>query len=233
MMSLSAGSPILRWHHQETNAAGIVSIGKGKETVQSTINGGGKNCNQKVTMNSINQSETKSISQNIQSSEENWRLPSPAFTPVNSKTKHSSKFDKNTEKTANHDAHLLLAFSHSPEILRPTSAIRQTFDQSNSTHHSHQRRLSFTPSMLPQRRKSVSPITEQSTTNDVKRGLEKLLRTSKTVNGRSIVLDSAPGGAHPSSSISSLPSPPLFALDEMDVSTPSSSINNPLDHSKH
>ncbi|PWN37737.1 uncharacterized protein FA14DRAFT_159641 [Meira miltonrushii] len=197
MMSLSAESPIMCLGMGSSSAS--PKGNKEQEEVNLLDNSLQSNRNKSILSTAIPNSGGKSRSPLKIGGEQSWRLPSPALSAFDSHQRARSnttlqKLPNFSKPAPQHDdARLLLAFSTSPEVFRPTSAERLSTVH-HETHSNHGKN-------------STTTTTTTTTTT-------KPFRMSKIVDGRSIVLDSAPGGTQPTSHSALLPSPPFLALDK-------------------
>ncbi|MCO5589582.1 hypothetical protein L7F22_043550 [Adiantum nelumboides] len=186
MMSLSAESPIMCLGMGSSSTTASPKGIKEQDEVNSSSE---NNRNKQILSTALpTSSSNKNRSPLKIGGEQSWRLPSPALSSNDShqrtKSIPASHKISNLNKPAHQhdDARLLLAFSTSPEVLRPTSAERFSTVHREANNHA---------------KSSTKP-----------------LRMNKIVDGRSIVLDSAPGGTRPTSHSALLQSPPFLALDK-------------------
>lgn len=191
MMSLSAESPIMCLGQGSSSTTASPKGSKEQEEVNLLESNLPQSSRNKATLSIAlpNSSGGKNRSP-VKIGEQSWKLPSPALSAFDShqraRSNTTSQRIPNFPKPApqHDDARLLLAFSTSPEVFRPTSAER------------------------------LSTLNDGTHTNHGRISTAKSLRMSKIVDGRSIVLDSAPGGTQPTLHSALLQSPPFLALDK-------------------
>lgn len=189
MMSLSAESPIMCLGIGSSSTMASPKANKEQEETNTFTETSSQQTRHKSSSSSA--ASLASSTNKNRSTLKSWNLPSPALSAIDfrqrAKSVASHKLPSLTRPEQHHDqdAQLLLAFSTSPEVLRPTSAERlSNVRDSTDSHPDHGNKFS------------------------------RPLRMSKIVDGRSIVLGSAPGGTQPSLHSSLLPSPPFLALDK-------------------
>ncbi|UZJ53091.1 hypothetical protein CBS101457_002411 [Exobasidium rhododendri] len=121
MMSLSSESPILRWGSNPSSALSGSSRDKEAGVVASSSSRSSNNGHTRYSSVIVNHHE--------------WQLPGPALSlDASEKRVHNDDVGTSASPSLQHrqpstfaqEAHLLLNFSTSPEVLRPLSAIRKT-----------------------------------------------------------------------------------------------------------